>query len=446
MPPRPARPAETRKKEPSYQIGIPLDGRERSALQPEGDRHDLEDTACEPGPPRKAQVTTAVSMPDDLPPPPAPPQAHQPETPPAQAAARPAATASDRSSPRGGPRSSRRAGVSSSSLKLSRTVSSRRTSVVDRRALLKVLLRIALGLLAATVLVAGIILLATRRPDGRQAGGEALAEASRQLDLVKAALSNRRGVDARKAYEAALKQLTATPELGGAVATPAEEKPVVRDLAFRAFELRGEVERINPRIIEVQDENAAESHLATLKGRFAALNDPATDLDALEKAVIAYCENPVDPASGPSPAHAQTFSRLAGEARLRLASISTERDRRKGEASVTPLRLAAVECDGLIQQERFGEALAMLEAMAARHAGADFAQLRAQVEDSAAKAWSSAKAKVDNHLADWKSPGATEGQRKAALAAAKERLNQVVERFGLATYVDEARAALTPLP
>jgi len=310
----------------------------------------------------------------------------------------------------------------------------------------KTLLRIGLGVLAAAVIVTGAILLATHGSQGRRVGGEALAEAGRQLELVKTALSNRRGADARKAYEAALQALTTTPELGGAVAMPSQEKPVVRELAVRAFELRSEIEKINDRITEVQDENAADLHLSALKGRFAALSDPSTDLDALEKDILAYMENPVDPKAGPSLVNAQTFSRLAGEAKLRLASIATERDRRKAESTSTPLRIASVECDGLSQQERFGDALAKLEEMAGKHAGADFSPLKAQVEDAAEKAWRSAKAKVENHLADWRSPGATEGQRKAGLAAAKERLNQVIERFGMPTYVDQARDLLTPLP
>lgn len=448
MPPRPARPVATKKKEPSYQIGIPLDGSDDSALQPEMDRFDQDDTAKDHAPPPKAQVTTEVSLPEDLAPAdePLPEPEPEPASAPAPAAAPAAPSASGRAasrSARASTRSSKRTAATSTAAP---KVSSRRATAVDRSGLQKVLLRVGLGVLAAIIVVTGIILLATRGSEGRRVGGEALAESGRQLELVKTALSNRRGADARKAYEAALKPLIATPELGGAVAMPPEEKPVVRDLALRAFELRSEIEKINARIIEVQDENAAESHLGALKARFATLSDPATDLDALEKDIQAYMENPVDPKAGASPVNAQTFSRLASEAKLRLASIATERDRRKTERTATPLRLAAVEVDGLIQQERFGEALAKLEELAGKNAGADFGPLKSQVEDSAEKAWRSAKAKVENHLADWRSPGATEGQRKAGLASAKERLNQVIQRFGIPTYVDQARTLLTPLP
>ena len=455
MPPRPARPARPAgtQKEPSYQIGVPLDGSEDSALQPGMDRFDQDDTAQDhAAPPPQLHVSTEVSLPEDLapadeipepaPPPPARPAAPRPSPPPTPGARSSASSRVASKSARSG-RSSTRTGATSTSVP---KVSSRRVSAVDRSGLLKALLWVGLGVLGAAVVITGIILLATHGSDDRRAGSEALAEAGRQYELAKTSLSNRRGADARKAYEAALKALTGTPQLGGAVATPPQEKPVVRDLAVRAFDLRSEVEKLNERIGETQEENAAQSHLAALKARFASLSDPVTDLDVLEKEILAYMENPVDPKAGASPAKAQTFSRLVSEAKLRLASIATERDRRTSETSAVPLRLAAVQVDGLVQQERFGEALAKLEEMAGKNSGADFAPLRAQVEDAAEKSWRSAKTKVDNHLADWKSPGATEGQRKAALVAAKDRLNKVIERFGIPTYVDQARTALTPLP
>jgi hypothetical protein len=310
----------------------------------------------------------------------------------------------------------------------------------------KALLWIGLGVLGAAVVVTAVILLATHSSGDRRAGGEALAEAGRQYEQVKTALSNHRGADARKAYEAALQALTSTPQLGGAVALPSEDKPVVRDLALRAYELRGEVEAQGELITAVQAENAATSNLTALKTRFATLSEAATDLAALERDVLAYVDNPVDPKAGAAPAQAQAFSRLVSEAKLRLASIASERDRRRAERSAVPLRLASVETDGLCKQERFGEALAKLAELAGQHPDADFAPLRAQVEDAAAQAWRSAKVQVDTRLADWRSPGATEGQRKAALSAAKERLNQVIQHFGVPAYVDQARTVLTPLP
>ncbi len=445
MPPRPARPAATQK-EASYQIGIPLDGSEDSALQPGMDRFDQDDTAQDHAPPPPAEVSTEVALPNEMLPadePLADPEPDPDPAPPRPAAASGRAPASR--SARASTRSSRRTASAATSTSAPK-VSSRRVAKIDRSTLQKALLWVGVGVLGSAVLITGIILWATHGSEDRHAGSQALDEAGRQFEQIKSSLSKRRGADARQAYEAALKALTATPQLGGAVGMPPGEKPVVRDLAIRAFELRGEVEKLGERITDTEAENAAESNLAVLKARFSTLNDPATDLAALKRDVIAYTENPVDPKAGASPAHAQAFSRLVTEAQLRLASIASEADRRTKESVATPLRLAAVETDGLVQQERFGEALAKLETMAAQHKDADFRPLRSQVEDAADKAWRSARNQVDNHIADWKSPGATEGQRKAALAAAKERLNQVIQNFGIPTYIEQARTALTPLP
>lgn len=440
MPSRPAKPAP--KAPPPA---------EDEALPDPFDQHDTAQDHAAPPP-----VNPEVELPDELAPADAPP-VEQPEPEPAPApvpsasgrsavsARKPAKGASARSP--AATRSSRRAAAASATSAAAPKVSSRRVATpVDRGPLQKALLWTGLSILIAAILVTGLILWVNYGKADRTAARDALEEVGRQVELVKSALSKRRGTDARKAYEAALKLLTGTPQLGGAVAMPSEEKPVVRESAVKAYELKGEVEKLNERIVAVEAENAADANLTALKTRFGTLSEPATDLDALEKDVLAFMENPVDPKAGPSPANAQTFARLAGEAKLRLANIASERDRRKKEAVATPLSQAAVEADGLCQQERFGEALAKIAEFAEKHRDADFNPLKAQVEDAAEKGWRSAKNQVENHLTDWKNPGTAEGNRKAALAKAKERLNQVIERFGIPTYVDQARTLLTPLP
>ncbi len=453
MPQRPSARQTAKPETATYQAGVPseVDG---SALLP-GDRYDQDETAQDhPAPPSEMNTSTEVTLPDDLP-------VDEPTSVAAPAPAPASKTASTRSarSPRVGATSVRgkavsaRQPVASKSARIRSTatstgaprVSSRRMSF-DKAGFQKAVLWVGVGLLVAVVAITAVVLLATRGSEDRRLATEALGEAERQQELAKGAIANRRGSEARKAYDAAIAALTGTAQLGGAVAAPPETKPVVKDLALRAFDLRTEVETLRERIAVVQAENAAASNLSALTSRFATLGEASTDLDQLEKDVLAYVENPVDPKAGPSATSAATHARFATDARLRLASIATERERRKVARSSGPLRLAETETDGLIQQERFGDALAKLDALARENPDADFAALRAQVEDAAAKVWRSAKAQVETRLADWKSPGATEGQRKLALNAAKERLNQVIQRFGMPTYVDQARNMLTPLP
>lgn len=449
------------RKEPSYQIGIPLDGSDDSALQP-GDRYDQEETAQDyVAPPPSEHPSTEVALPQEIemeeepaPQPVPTTDVALPVAPPAPVPRRrgrtdAAATSSRSSDPRG--QASARQASSRSSRRLAATsgaapVSSRRFAAVDRGAWQKSLLWVGLGLLVALIAVAAVVLLVARESPGRRLAVEALAEAGRQSELARNALVNRRGAEARQAYAAALEALTKTPQLGGAIAMPPEDPTVIRDLALQANGLRNEIEPLDARITQIESENAAEANLAALKVRCATIDSANTDLEQLDRDIRAYIENPVDPRSGPSPSNATAFSRLVADANLRLASITAERDRREAARTAIPLRLAAVEVDGLIRQERFGEALGKLDALARQHPDADFNPLRAMVEDAAAKAWRSAKSQYETRLADWKSPGATEVQRKTGLASAKERMNQVIQRYGMPQYVDQARALLTPLP
>lgn len=441
------------RKEPSYQIGIPLDAKDDSALQP-GDFHDHEETAHDyQAPPRVDHPSTEVSMPQDFaadeePAPQSIPttEVALPAQPPPRrrtdapaAPARAPAVASGRSA---STRSSRRTAAVSGRA----PVSSRRLVPMDRGSWQKALLWVGLGLLLTVVAIGAVILLVSHESPDRRLATEAMAEAGRQAEMARTAIVNRRGGEARKAYDQAIAALTKTPQLGGAIPMPPEEKPVVKDLALQASALRLEIEPLLARISAIEAENGAESNMAGLKARCATIGEPKTDLDQLERDLKAFIENPVDPKAGPNAANAATFARLVADANLRLPAITTERDRRRTARVIAPVKQADGEIDGLIQGERFGDALARLDALAKQHPDADFNPLRSRTEDAASKAWRSAKAQFDTRLADWKSPGATEGQRKVALNAAKDRMNVVIQRFGMPQYVDQARSLLTPLP
>lgn len=413
--------------------------RKTSALQRNraADRHDDEDTAHD-------QPSPEVSAPDiEVAPPDVPAPSGRVRA--AAASARRPAAASGR-----GARSGRAAAASgrpaAASARQPKRSGKAPADPGARAASQKTVIKIALGVLVALVLATAVIILTTRTSDDRRKGAEALAAADEQAKLVDSALVRKRGDLAQAAYDAALKALTATPQLGGAVAAPPETSPVVKDLALRAHALRQEVERRLPRLEEVKNENAATANLTALRARLGALGNAATDIDALEKDVLAFCDNPVDPSAGPSAAHAATFATLVAELRLRLKAIADEHDRRKSLATVTPVREAEAEIQGLITAERFGEALARLDALATQHKLADFTPLRTRVNDGASRAWAGAKLLVETRTADWKAPGSTESQRAAALAAIKERLDQVIERFGIETYVGEARSMRSALP
>lgn len=319
--------------------------------------------------------------------------------------------------------------------------SSRRSSVSGRRQRSRSLILAVVVILVVAAGAAAIVLLAGHEQPGRKRAAGVVAEATRQLDLARGALSNRQGAQARAAYAAAVEMLAGDPALSEA---PGPE--VIPELARQAANLRFQAGSILAQLKAVESDANAEANLAQLRARLARLSDPATDLDRLERDLAAFCANPVDPAGPADPVLAEGYSRMVGEVKLRQMDITRERERRY-EARVTiPINQARLQSEGLISDERFGEALALIAKAREAHPDADFTPLVQGVNDAAAKAWRAAKAYVDTRIADAKAPGTTERQRQASYKIARERLNQVVARFGVDEYVRQAQAILAALP
>lgn len=306
---------------------------------------------------------------------------------------------------------------------------------------------IALGILAAAVAVVAVILLATHRSEARQHGNAALAEAQHQLDSLDNALAAHRPVEARRAYVAGLAALTGEPSLGGAATPlPVGDKRVVVDLAQRALGLRTELEAKAAAVTAAEALAAVDSNLAAMRNRFARLGDAATDLDALDHDAKAYCDNPVDPKASADPAAAATYQQQVSEVRLRIPEIATERNRRRIERVVVPVDRLRPAIADLLNQERYGDALARIAEAKAKAPEADFGQLTDEVNNTAANAWQNAKHYAETRLADWKSPGTTAEQRTRAVADARKRLRLVIDTYGVPDYVDQAKSMLSSLP
>lgn len=319
--------------------------------------------------------------------------------------------------------------------------SSRRLAVSSRRAYLWIIAVIIV--VAATV--AGIIVFAGGGSPERQHAVTALSEASRQIALARGSVANRQGAQARAAYEAALRELSTSPLLEETAKIPPGTK-TFPELSNRAAGIRAEAGNLLAAIRQAEADGAAEANLTALRTRLGRISDAATDLDKLEHDLTAYCQNPVDPSAAADSTAVETYSRLVSEAKLRQSDIVRERERRYVERRVIPVTQVRLKTEGLITDERFGEALTVIEQAHAAHPEADFAPVQQAVNDDAAKAWRSAKAYVDTRLADAKASGTTENQRRASYNAARDRLNQVINRFGLETYVSQAKAILATLP
>lgn len=319
--------------------------------------------------------------------------------------------------------------------------SSRRLVMASRKTLMWIIAGVVLTGLALTA----IVMFAGGESPERQKAGAALSEAMRQIALGRGAVANRQGAQARAAYEAAIRELEASPLF----AEPAKAQPdikVIPELASRAAGLRAEADSLLQAVRRVEADAAAEGNLASLKVRLSHLSDPATDIDRLERDLNAYGLNPVEPTAPADTVAAETYARLIGEVKLRQVDIVRERERRHAEAVIIPVNQARLRAEGLVRDERYGEALAMIEKAKTAFPKADFAPVVQMVNDDAAKGWGSAKAYVDTRITDARASGTTANQRQASLAAARERLNQVIDRFGLEPYVGQAKAMLAALP
>ena len=424
-------------KQPQTEVGIPMP-QSQSALQP----NVVEEPALEPGDALEPTVS-------------AQPAAAKAGTKSALRGRATGSRAGATGSNKGSAPPSRKSGRSPSSSSLKATSASLKSAASSRRVVVltpeekaarnKVIIWSTVGVLITALVVVGIIMFAGKT-DTTRPGTDALAEATRQLAQTKTAMANNKGADARLAAKAALDALTNEPSLGGAIAAPSQEPPVIPDLARRAYDLRQEIEAQNDRIKALEEENIAEANLVVLKARLSKLAEATTDIEQLDKDLQAFIDNPISPKSPAAPGIAERFLRPINEAKLQQPSLVSERQRRKDLRTTVPVRQAQVDTEPLVAEEKYGAALDKLAALAKENTEADFQPIVALVKDASANGWRSAKSQIETRIADWKSPASTEEQRTVALAAAKKRIDEVIERFGIPEYVDQARTMRAALP
>lgn len=326
-----------------------------------------------------------------------------------------------RSSARNSRRSAASSGRSGGS---ERTASSNRVSarrpatpeeLAKRRQNLRTMLKIVAGV-ALTVIVVAVLVLVVFKKDPIAEG------ATTKLAAVQAALST---IDTRVSYDEAVKQLASVPDLPAIMPRKAELKKALDELDAKVS--RGEREA---RVVE---------NRKNLLNQLAKLTDPAVDLDKLSLDCLAFVKNPVDPTAAPNPSYASEFSSATNDIQVRVASIETERGRRETAATTGVSQRVQLECEGLIKDEKFGAALALIEENAAKYPKADLARARTYVKDSAASAWTSVQGYVDNRYKDFASPGINPTARTKALEEAHARLDGVATTWGIDTYVTQAR-------
>ncbi len=181
--------------------------------------------------------------------------------------------------------------------------------------------------------------------------------------------------------------------------------------------------------------------------QFSHLADPDTDLDKLEVSAKSFLDNPVDWPNGVhSEDYIQKYTPEVSRISVKMAAIAEERSRRKDNETTIPVLQTQKVAKSLIENGKYQDALSAIDDQARKFPNADFAPLRAWVEDDAKKSWETTQAVVNNLYADVDAIGSAEETRKQALDKAHQKLQFVIDNCGIATYVDQAKTLLAKHP
>lgn len=341
-----------------------------------------------------------------------------------------------RSSARGrSGRSSRRMSASSDKRPSRRSTMSPEERAARRRQLMSAI-KLALGLI---ILVGGgfAVYWFGIRPDPRTQQGLAILDQihSAYLPQADSAIDNQKPEDADKAVNAAQLALDDIRKLDRPQLIPQVEA-VKEALADR-----------QTRIAKVKRDQRVQANLHAVLDLFAHLTDPDTDLDKLTTAAKAFLDNPVDwPTGSHSEDYLQQYATEVNRIAVKMASIEDERGRRKANETTVPVEAAQKAARTLTAQGKYQEALATIDEAARKFPSADFTAIRAWVNDDAQKQWESTAAVVNNLYADFEAIGSSDAVRKDALDKARAKLHFVIDNYGIATYVDQAKQLLAKHP
>ncbi len=261
-----------------------------------------------------------------------------------------------------------------------------------------------------------------------------LSQVKGELSGINANITNQQPDDADKALAQAGKDLEGTP-------CPDRQDLLNQKTAFQAQmkDLAARIELLKRDLLVQANKNA-------LLAQFKHVEDPAMDLDKLEADVNAFIANPANPTGSPDREVAAAYASDCSDLQKRLSAISSARSHRVDQDTNAPVTDARDQAEGLIKQEKFQDALALVDDMARKFPNAKFDGVRDYVQDAAAQRWKSAKSFVEENYANYAALGTAPDVRKDALAAARARLHQVIDHFGIDTYVSQAKELLAKYP
>ena len=277
--------------------------------------------------------------------------------------------------------------------------------------------------------------------------GDPNEEKARQIigkvETLKAELENAVVVKdierARQAYDEAIAALN-TPLLGGAEHDVASEHPEFAGigLARRAADLRDDLDRTAIRITGAEELKKAKANAQQLVNRLQKVSEEP-DLDALSADLSAFMNNPVDPSAGPDPVLANRFQSLVSQVESMRNKIDTARASRERAATTDVVRKVQGGISPLINEKKFGEALALLDEMSEEHPDANLSAQRQRVEEALTVSWNAAVRNAASFYQESISPAHNEDERADRAKRMKQELQEVVDSFGVDGVVEKAK-------
>jgi hypothetical protein len=371
-----------------------------------------------------------------------------PAAPPAGRSGRSAAASSRRGaarSGRGGARSDRSAPAKSRPVRELTP-----EEIAARRARLRLILTVLGASAAGILLLVGLFFLLKEEDPRARTARDALTTAQSLRSAADRALDGRDPVAAAKAIADAETAIN-IPELDFASDPPNLQSPHLADpaQALQAAALkRALADEVTPRLKRMEREIRVEINHRALDADFGRLGDATLDLADLESRATAFIANPVEPEAGPNEAWVADHSRLVERIRLRLPDLEREKRRRDAQVTSDPVRLAEIEVQNLIRSERFADAKARIAKMRSDFPRTEdqAGMLDRRVDESARKTWAGIEQYVQTRLDDIQAAGTPPSRRSQAAQEARDRLDQVLNTFGLEDYLSQARTLRDRLP
>lgn len=317
-----------------------------------------------------------------------------------------------------------------------------------RRKALKNGIKLGIGLVVLLAAVVAAWWFLGRENPREQEAIAALRTGRDKLDLIMKSINNRKPENARQAFADGLKAIQ-IPVLGNAKdpIDPNDENLADKKLANDAVALGKEIRDTEPLIDKVERDNKADANLRILQEGFRKLlelDDAA--LIEHEKLANLFLANPVEPPAGSRDDYVKEYGSQVKDVQSQMIRIDQEKDRRLAAITSDQEKQAHGEVKALVKQEQFKAALDKLEEYKGKFEKGNFDHLKEFVDASAKQAWESARSYAESRYTDFKAPGIPAAIGAQALKDARTRLTQVVDRFGIDTYVAQAKELLEKYP